>query len=277
MNEHNGSPGDPPDGETSQAHTGAAGSSRAGRGLQGSQPLAIRRRWQAFAAPTLAAVCASVLFCGVVTPDNMGRFGVLATSSSDTPGDLLAEFLARESRSRVAVGRDGTLRIRHARGMDDRSNDADTATWIATSHATPHVSAATQYREQYREPVDVASAADTPREPRPGIDPAHAPAVDTLVEELPVIKAGITLGRTAHVSIVPPFVVLSRGAESVMLSLESGSHVVPEHALPSWASQPDRDGHVVADFGWHGSVEVHADSIDVRRRSLNWHLPGNVI
>ncbi len=209
---------------------------------------------QSATTPTLCTALAVLLLASeAVTSGSVGRFAQASSVDALATSDHLAGLLSHESAASVALRQDGTLSI--DTGVIETREDESTPSWVALTQPDP-----------------IAEAGDGDM---PGLSGRSEASPDPIVE--PLRRVGMTLSRTGHVSIVPPFVVLSRGSESIMLSLESGSRVVPEASLPSWASQRHPDGRVVADFGWSGTVEVLADSVNVRRRSLDWHLPDAAI
>lgn len=211
---------------------------------------ALGRGLRVMTLPAISSMLALVLLIG--GQGHSSLFGQSNSSLAWSTNGMLADLVAHESASRVALRRDGTLSIEDRHEALD-SAAGETSEWVAMTQT-----------EASLDTQAVSGPLQSEGRTRP-------------LAGLPLVRAGMALSRTGHVSIVPPYVVLSRGSESIMLSLESGSDVVPEHRLPSWVSQRHPNGRVVADFGWRGTVEVHATSVSVRRRSLDWHLPDTVI
>lgn len=81
---------------------------------------------------------------------------------------------------------------------------------------------------------------------------------------------GAVMSGDSHVAITPPFVVLTRGSESVLLRLDDGRLADGDEATPDWIRTDAERGIVMARFDGFSDVEIGTDTVRLQRRFLAW-------
>lgn len=98
---------------------------------------------------------------------------------------------------------------------------------------------------------------------------ATAQNATTTISEDAIVHSIVHIGD-AVINVTPGRAVITRGAETVDLTVDIGNSVTPAGALPAWARQKRVGGKVVMKFGFAGRVEVDDDEVKVRHRFLGW-------
>ena len=81
---------------------------------------------------------------------------------------------------------------------------------------------------------------------------------------------GASMGSNAHVTVTPPFVVLTRGEESILLRMESGRTVSVDEPMPSWVRSDPDSGLLLARFDGFGDAAIGDGTVHLQRRFFPW-------
>ena len=81
---------------------------------------------------------------------------------------------------------------------------------------------------------------------------------------------GAVMGEDAHVAITPPFVVLTRGGESLLLRLDTRPPIGRGESMPDWVRADAERGIVLARFDGFSGAEIGAGTIRLQRRFFGW-------
>ena len=81
---------------------------------------------------------------------------------------------------------------------------------------------------------------------------------------------GAVMSDDSHVAITPPFVVLTRGEESILLRMGERRAESVDEPMPDWVHSDPDSGLVVARFDGFGDAEIGADTVRLQRRFFGW-------
>ena len=81
---------------------------------------------------------------------------------------------------------------------------------------------------------------------------------------------GAVMSEDRHVAITPPFVVLTRGPESILLRMEAGRTVSVDAPMPEWVRSDPASGMLVARFDGFGDAAIGDGTVRLQRRFLAW-------
>ena len=81
---------------------------------------------------------------------------------------------------------------------------------------------------------------------------------------------GAVMSEDSHIAITPPFVVLTRGAESILLRMDAERTVSVDEPMPDWVHSDPDSGMVVARFDGFGDARIGADTVRLQRRFFDW-------
>ncbi|CAD7033158.1 phosphonate ABC transporter, permease protein PhnE [Pseudorhizobium endolithicum] len=226
-----------------------------------------RSAWQRFRLPIIAAaVVAYFIFAWWFFA--VGK--VVGTANWGLAGNYLADWISYEIRPDIEVAADGSMQITYPRF--DPIGPNPNPDWLQAK------------RETVTRTVNIAPASGTspsssstssfsfmaPAPTQQQAASSAAPTTETRTEEV-VTEAVVQMGASRTIDILPDRVVLTRGSETVTLTLDrDADRVLADGALPEWAEQRSTGGRVTAYFGFSGWAEISADRVRIRKRFLGW-------
>lgn len=83
------------------------------------------------------------------------------------------------------------------------------------------------------------------------------------------VRAKVDMG-SGRVAIAPYRVEVTRGNETLVVTIGADEIVRAESALPDWAVQRREGGKIIAYFGFDGRIEIEEDEVKIRQRFLGW-------
>ena len=81
---------------------------------------------------------------------------------------------------------------------------------------------------------------------------------------------GASMGADAHVTVTPPFVVLTRGEESILVKMEGNRRVSVDEPMPSWVRSDPDSGLLLARFDGFGDAAIGDGAVHLQRRFFHW-------
>ncbi|GLS31867.1 phosphonate transport system permease protein [Mesorhizobium albiziae] len=86
----------------------------------------------------------------------------------------------------------------------------------------------------------------------------------------PAKRAIINIGGANTIDVTPGQVVVTRGAETLVVDVIQGKSAIARTALPTWATQRSAGDKITVDFGFTGSAQIDADDVNIRHRFFGW-------
>lgn len=231
-----------------------------------------RSLWQQFRTPLIAAGFALYIiyawwFFAVGTVFGNANWGIA--------GNYLADWVSYEVRPEIDIDAQGGMKISYPR-FDPIGPDAN-PDWIEAKRETVTriieipAEAPAWLPDKPSSSFDFMAGASKPGDEAA---PATAARRQTRTEET-ITEAVIQLGSSRRMDIRPDTIVLTRGDESVTLTLDrQGDKVNAENKLPGWPAewieQRTPGARVIAYFGFSGWAEISADRVRVRKRFWGW-------
>ena len=86
----------------------------------------------------------------------------------------------------------------------------------------------------------------------------------------PSKRAIINIGSANTIDVTPGQVVVTRGAETLVVDIVQGKSAIAQTALPAWATQRAAGEKITVDFGFAGSAQIDADDVNIRHRFFGW-------
>ena len=81
---------------------------------------------------------------------------------------------------------------------------------------------------------------------------------------------GADMGADAHVTVTPPFVVLTRGEESILVKMEGNRRVSVDEPMPDWVRSDPDSGLLLARFDGFGDAAIGGGAVHLQRRFFLW-------
>ncbi|MCF6369912.1 phosphonate ABC transporter, permease protein PhnE [Rhizobium halophilum] len=226
-----------------------------------------RSTWQRFRIPIIAtAVLLYFMFAWWFFA--VGK--VVGGANWSLAGNYLADWVSYEIRPDIEIATDGSMQIAYPR-FDPIGPNPNPA-WLDAKRET-----VTRTIE-----IPATSSPSVPRPPSSSFSfmaPAptqqdataeSAPTSETRTEEV-VTEAVVEMGPSRIIDIQPDRVTLSRGSETVTLTLDrNADQVLAEGELPEWVAQRSVGGRITAYFGFSGWADISADRVRIRKRFLGW-------
>jgi len=94
-------------------------------------------------------------------------------------------------------------------------------------------------------------------------------AAPTVERKLLPVRAEVDMG-SGSVLVEPYRVTLTRGTESLLVTIGADGTVRAQSALPEWAIERREGEKIIAYFGFDGRVEVEDDEVKIRQRFFGW-------
>ena len=81
---------------------------------------------------------------------------------------------------------------------------------------------------------------------------------------------GADMGADSHVTVTPPFVVLTRGEESILVKMEGNRRVSVDEPMPDWVRSDPDSGLLLARFDGFGDAAIGGGAVHLQRRFFLW-------
>ncbi|MDQ0455863.1 phosphonate ABC transporter, permease protein PhnE [Rhizobium paknamense] len=224
-----------------------------------------RSRWQTWRVPVIAlTILAYLLFSWWF----FGIGKILATANWGIAGNYLADWVSYQIRPELRIDRDGAITISYSRF--DPAGPNPTPDWLVTEKAV-----ITRQPEKAAIPAQPAAPAASSAFNFMGAAPqqqaVQAEAPSAPKQEEAVVRAEVSLGSHAHMTVKPGKVIVTQGTESATLTLDQAKERVDaEGPLPEWLEQRQPGGRVLAYFGFNGWAEIGPERVRVNNRFLGW-------
>lgn len=112
-------------------------------------------------------------------------------------------------------------------------------------------------------PIGGSSSRNAPPE-------AGTPTEPDSVTEEAVVRAAVSIGDAARLTIEPELVTVTRGDEELVIDIVRDEAVDARGMLPQWASQRAPGEKIIVSFGFSGRAEIEDDEVKLRHRFWGW-------
>jgi phosphonate transport system permease protein len=224
-------------------------------------------RWQRFRIPIIAtAVLLYFMFAWWFFA--VGK--VVGGANWGLAGNYLADWVSYEIRPDIEIATDGSMQIAYPRfdpigpnpnpGWLTAKRETVTRTIEIPAASSPSVATSPSSSFSFMAPAPTQQGTTT----------ETAPTRETRTEEV-VTEAVVEMGPSRIIDIQPDRVTLSRGSETVTLTLDrDADQVLAAGELPEWVEQRSVGGRITAYFGFSGWADISADRVRIRKRFLGW-------
>ncbi|NKN37135.1 phosphonate ABC transporter, permease protein PhnE [Agrobacterium sp. a22-2] len=190
---------------------------------------------------------------------------VLGTANWGMAGTYLADWVSYEIRPDIEIEADGSMQIVYPRF--DPIGPNPNPQWLIAERAT--IARTIEVPAGGQGSAPKASSSFSFMAPNATPDSATQARTEQRTEEV-VTRAAVTMNAADRIVVMPDRVDVTRGDDTISITVGVGNEVNADKPLPVWAEQRNPGDKIVLSFGFSGWAEVRDDVVKIHKRFLGW-------